>query len=342
MNPSKHIKKRWQRRLYRYLTHDVFEGRSALLDRIIFRFFGVINAIGKRISPELLKDIIYQRLLHYLLKSQPYDDTPLQSISGTSVEEAIFLVYKKKRFMEVAQPGDVILVRGNMRISRVIQTLTHSSYSHAALYMGQGELIEAEPEGVLLSSIDKYLAMDVRICRPVLLSDQGVQIVLEHARHMLREQPQYDVKNIESLLFKYVYKKFRPDVKAYIGGTTRFEKYYICSGLIAHGFHKAGYPIVPSLRFRKKRSHTIPELETIKDYFTWVSHGHKNFSQIVPADFDNSSFFATVKFLCQNGIPRRHHKILIGVENAEEPSVDTPPQQKSEEDSSGDHVQDSA
>jgi hypothetical protein len=66
------------------------------------------------------------------------------------------------------EPGDVLLVEGNSRISAVIKYLTQSPWSHAALYVGpipgvhagDGEphvLIEAElSEGVVSSPLSKY------------------------------------------------------------------------------------------------------------------------------------------------------------------------------------------
>ena len=41
------------------------------------------------------------------------------------------------------RPGDVLLVEGNSRIGRIIQMLTRSSWSHAALYVGnRPELVD--------------------------------------------------------------------------------------------------------------------------------------------------------------------------------------------------------
>src|SRR5436853_7668490 len=37
----------------------------------------------------------------------------------------------------VIQPGDVLLVEGNNRISGIIKYLTQSTWSHAALYVGE-------------------------------------------------------------------------------------------------------------------------------------------------------------------------------------------------------------
>ena len=291
----------WFKRVKRFYRQQLFQGESSRFDRTIFHFFGTLNAIGKKISPNTVKKWGYNRLIHYLHVPLPYDSA--HSLLGSKKDEKTYLAYRKKRFLEVAEPCDVILIKGNMRLSRIIQTLTHSPYSHSVFYQGNGEIIEADPKGILVSRIDKYIHLDIRICRPVMITGKGKQIVINHMEEMIKKQPKYDVTNIEKLLFKYMYSKFRPDLQVYIGGSTQFEKYYVCSGLIAHGFHKAGYPIIPILRFRKKRRPAGFEMESVEDYFQWVVHTKKNFSQIVPADFDDSSFFVGIKFLCLDNRP---------------------------------------
>lgn len=292
----------WLKDIQRFYRRRLFRGESRLLDRFIFRFFETLDVVGKKLSPKGLKRWAYQRFMNYLTKPLPYE--PAIPLLGSRKEEEHWIAYRKKRFLEVAQPCDVILVRGNQRLGRIIQTLTHSPYSHSAFYRGDGKLVEADPKGVLVVPIDKYIHLDIRICRPILLNAKGKQIVTKHVDAMIRRQPSYDVANIEKLMFKYLYAKFRPDLQMYIGGSTQFERYYICSGLIAHGFHKAGYPITPLLRFRQNARHEEVNLESVDDYFEWVTHAKKNYSQIVPADFDQSSFFAGVKFLCIEGQPR--------------------------------------
>ncbi len=81
------------------------------------------------------------------------------------------------------QPGDVLLVEGNNKVSGVIKYLTQSTWSHAALYVGplpgcvaeDGEphvLIEANlGEGVVSAPLSKYTPFHTRICRPVGLVD---------------------------------------------------------------------------------------------------------------------------------------------------------------------------
>jgi Permuted papain-like amidase enzyme, YaeF/YiiX, C92 family len=86
----------------------------------------------------------------------------------------------------VLQPGDVLLVDGNQRISSAIKYLTQSSWSHAALYVGdalvslrgfgeQACLIEANlDEGVVAVPLSKYAAFSgwADVCR----SAQGDRI----------------------------------------------------------------------------------------------------------------------------------------------------------------------
>src|SRR3990172_5634834 len=75
--------------------------------------------------------------------------------------------------------GDVLLVEGNSRISVAIKYLTQSSWSHAALCIGDalgpppaGEeakiLVDADMlDGVRTISLGAYSAFHTRICRPV-------------------------------------------------------------------------------------------------------------------------------------------------------------------------------
>ena len=281
-------------KMKRFFNKKLLDGVNPSVDRILFRLLNELSDFGKGLSSKKTRDLIYRHMLKYLTQVAPGYDSA-QPLLGSKAEEQLLLEYKTKRFLEEAKQCDVILVRGNQRISHVIQTLTKSPYSHAAFYIGNGQIIEAEPAGVIVSDIKKYIGLDIRICRPVMLSAKSKKIVMTHMERMLQLQPKYDVANIEKLLFKYWYSKFRPDIKVYIGGNTVFEKYYICSGMIAHGFHKAGYPVTPSLRLKNKKK--IKSLKTVAEFKKMAKLFKKNYSQIVPGDFDNSPFFASVKFL---------------------------------------------
>src|SRR5438552_2941557 len=116
--------------------------------------------------------------------------------------------------------GDVVLIEGNERISEVIKYLTQSSWSHAALYVGDEPLkrlpalkeqlveqygddanhllLEAVVEtGVVLSPLSKYRDFNIRVCRPYNLSRADLRQLMDDA---LREVGYtYDLRNIFDL-----------------------------------------------------------------------------------------------------------------------------------------------
>src|SRR5260370_42598364 len=93
----------------------------------------------------------------------------------------------------IVEPGDVLLVEGNNRVSGIIKYLTQSTWSHAALFVGpidgaaepDGEphvLIEANiGEGVTSAPISKYFPYHTRLSRPVGLSFDARNTVCPYA-----------------------------------------------------------------------------------------------------------------------------------------------------------------
>ncbi len=158
---------------------------------------------------------------------------------------------------DALQPGDILLVEGNTRLAATIKYLTQSTWSHAALYVGErpgdvsphGEpnvLLEAEAEtGVVTVPLSKYVGSHTRICRAVGLDDANRQKVIDYA--LKRLGTQYDSQRIVDLaryLFPY------PPVPVWFrrrmlsigcGDPTRA----ICSTLIAQAYASIHYPILP-------------------------------------------------------------------------------------------------
>lgn len=107
------------------------------------------------------------------------------------------------------RPGDVLLVEGNTRVSVAIKYLTQSTWSHAALFVGNalppplaGEerrtLIEADlRSGVRTVGLSTYAGLHTRICRPVGLSRQDVRQLVEQA--IGRIGARYDLRNVFDL-----------------------------------------------------------------------------------------------------------------------------------------------
>lgn len=202
-----------------------------------------------------------------------------------------FSITSKDMLCSTLQPGDILLVEGNTRVSTAIKYLTHSTWSHSAFFVGDhhpdGELIEAHLErGVIRVPLTKYDEFNTRICRPVSLSETETDRVVGYIKDSLGRT--YDLKNIWDLM-RYllpqppVPQRFRRRMLALgSGDPTRA----ICSTLIAEAFQNVGYPILPSIE-------TGPQAEEILHI--------RHHSLFAPRDFDLSPYFRVVKPTIANG-----------------------------------------
>jgi len=237
------------------------------------------GAAGKRAAARVLNRI-KRRLACYLEDSGPGDEsfTPTDSIA----------------LRDCLEPGDVLLVEGNSRISATIKYLTQSTWSHAALYVGpvpgahadNGEphvLIEAElSEGVVSSPLSKYYSYHTRICRPVGLSREDCERICSYAIDRIGFD--YDFRNIFDLM-RYLIPLPIPQrwrrrmIAAGSGNPTRI----ICSALIAQAFDVIRYPILPNVARLESRGTRSEMLQ--------IRHS----SLYAPRDFDISPYFQIVK-----------------------------------------------
>ena len=194
---------------------------------------------------------MFDRLEHYL------SDKILQYLLQPTGRYAPFFAPDPAVIRKALQPGDILLVEGNSRLSAIIKYLTQSTWSHAALYVGEragdtardGEpnvLLEAEAEsGVVTVPLSKYMRFHTRICRAVGLADEDKQNVIDYA--LARLGKQYDSKRIVDLA-RYLYPYppvpvwFRRRMLAIGSGDPTKA---ICSTLIAEAFASISYPILP-------------------------------------------------------------------------------------------------
>jgi hypothetical protein len=202
------------------------------------------------------------------------------------------------------RPCDVILVEGRSRVSEVIKTITHSPWTHSALFVGRLTDIEdsntrehinwlydgdpsdqliIEPllgEGTIVSPLKKYARDHLRICRPTGLSPQDVQHVIKYAtRHLGHE---YDVRQLLDLarfLFPYgiLPRRWRSSLFEHNAGEPTRT---VCSSLIAAAFASVQYPVLPVIH---------KDEDGLRLY-------KRNTRLYTPRDFDYSPYFEIIKY----------------------------------------------
>lgn len=203
------------------------------------------------------------------------------------------------------RPGDVILVEGRTRVSDIIKTITLSSWTHSALYIGRLHDIEDEEtrniirehcqaneseqliveallgQGTIVDTLAKYKRDHLRICRPIGLTHKDAQQVISHAVSRLGSR--YDVRQLLDLarfLFPYHFipRRWRSSLFAHNAGT---QTKTVCSSMLAEAFAYVQYPILPVLQ---------------KDEDGKIHFLRRNFKLYTPRDFDYSPYFDVVKY----------------------------------------------
>jgi hypothetical protein len=229
------------------------------------------------------------------------------------------------RLRRTMRKGDVLLVEGDQRVSAVIKYLTQSSWSHAAIYVGDelvrqgGELSETVLEhfgadahnvlveavvegGVVASPVSKYAHLNVRLCRPQRLRKEDLKMILDDAVASLGWQ--YDQRNITDLAFHLLRVAMLPrsrQFEAFALGSGMGSS-VICTSLLGRLFHNVNYPVLP--RVVCCESAAAPERPTKwwqrgrgsgRSPYAGVFH-RRHPTLLTPRDFDLSPFFEIVKF----------------------------------------------
>lgn len=211
--------------------------------------------------------------------------------------------------LRTLEPGDVLLVDGDTRFSTAIKYLTQSTWSHAALYVGIGRFpqmdradhcfVEADvTEGVRSVGFDEFQGLQVRICRPVGVSEADRQVLIAYV--LARIGYRYDLRNVIDLA-RYLLptppvptRWRRRMISLGSGDPTRA----ICSTLISQAFQAIAYPILPTV---ERRSAATDDCPGCMDEILHLRH-HSLFT---PRDFDVSPYFRIVKPEIENGFDHR-------------------------------------
>lgn len=201
-----------------------------------------------------------------------------------------------ERVIRSLQPGDIVLVDGNARISTAIKYLTQSTWSHSCLFVGPPtddpdafSLIEADlNQGVIRVPLSRYSEHNLRICRPVGVKPGELRAVIDFAESRLGHQ--YDLKNITDLVrylirLPWVPTRYRRRmIELGSGEPTRA----ICSTMIAEAYQSIRYPILPHYSGTPDENGQV-ELQV------------RHHTLFVPGDFDLSPYFRIIKPTIEQG-----------------------------------------
>lgn len=217
--------------------------------------------------------------------------------------------------MAALQPGDVLLIEGDTRISVAIKYLTQSSWSHAALCIAKPPgadnaaniLLEADVNaGVRVVPLSTYAGVHTRICRAVGLTADEIRRVIDYVT--ARVGNQYDVKHIWDLA-RYllpmppVPARWRRRLLALgSGDPTRA----ICSTLIADAFHSISYPILPEVIL------AAGEDGAVQQAYAEMKHIQEH-GLYMPRDFDVSPYFQIIKPTLALGFDPHHRHPMVGI-----------------------------
>jgi len=232
---------------------------------------------------------IGHKLAHYL--SEPRDG---------------FSIATSRRGMLAAslRKGDVLLVEGSSRFAAAIRTITQSTWSHAALCVGDAlaeehgaapMLVEADiNEGVRAVPVSHYAQLHTRICRPVGVHAEEIDALAAYAIHRIGQQ--YDLRNVIDLARYLVHppplpQKYRRRLLSIGSGEPTRA---ICSSLIAAAFASINYPVLPDIEVARNEGadgeHQLREILHIRDSRLYA-----------PRDFDVSPYFRIVKPTLEHG-----------------------------------------
>jgi hypothetical protein len=232
-------------------------------------------------------------------------DSLARFLSKPTADYKTFSALSKEQLQANLQPGDLLLVEGNSRISSAIKYLTQSTWSHVCIFIGEREglqpILEADlVEGVITVPLDKYDGFNLRICRPLNLTKEDTEKLLNYVVERIGHQ--YDTKNIFDLM-RYmlptppVPQRLRRRMLAFGSGDPTKA---ICSTLVAQAFHSIRYPILPLTLEEYESENQGEPSATVKNRKQRRNNDElllakRHFSHFTPRDFDLSPYFEVIK-----------------------------------------------
>ncbi|PIE83154.1 MAG: hypothetical protein CSA09_03565 [Candidatus Contendobacter odensis] len=151
------------------------------------------------------------------------------------------------------EPADILLSTGKSVVSTAIRGGTMSRYSHAALYIGNGQVIESIGSGVTQQSLSSAMSDDtlVTVYRRINMRDAQAKKVIQYAKAQLGKK--YDAAGaigggVTSASGVFIGIFLGPLVTTAAVGADLLNRHnpeaaFYCSELVAIAFEKAGVPL---------------------------------------------------------------------------------------------------
>ena len=205
------------------------------------------------------------------------------------------------------RPGDVLLIEGRSHISNIINRITLSTWTHAALYIGR--LIDYDDEviretirkhlqtpvkdntrliiedlldkGTVVTTLNSYRNHHMRICRPIGIAPSDVFKVIQHAIKALGLS--YNVRQLFDLarfLLPWTILPRRWGSSLFRTSTGEPES-GVCSSLIAEAFLSVQFPVLPYFKMSEENGFEAYQ---------------RNPYLFTPKDFDVSPYFEIIKY----------------------------------------------
>lgn len=151
------------------------------------------------------------------------------------------------------KPADILLSTGDAKASKVIRGGTMSRYSHAALYIGNSQIIEAIGSGVTLQSLQDAMSDDtlVSVYRRLRMSDEQRLQVIRYAKEQIGKKYDYvgafggGVTSVSGFLIGIFLSPIivEAGIAADLYNRLNPEAAFYCSELVAIAFAKANVPL---------------------------------------------------------------------------------------------------
>lgn len=151
------------------------------------------------------------------------------------------------------QKGDIILSHVPLEplkhpgsiVSAAIRKITNSHWSHSAMYLGNGKVLEADWDGVVIDNlVRRYKNTDISFWRHKKIREIDEDYLVADARKTVGKD--YDFGQLFDLIPLFIFRgRWKKRAKA--GSVNKI----ICSEACSRGYYRQGFPVMKKYTYDK-------------------------------------------------------------------------------------------